>query len=288
MCSCGFDLRPRKRAGLHCADRSTGGAVRAPLRDYRTSPAKTVTIAHLGEAMLSCFDPGFPAHPLFYSPVREEKSSHLLPTMHKFGMCWLNFADRSILSANQSQLQLATAHSANGSLPRIPSDAQLRGQIPTAVCLAETACTPSRSLLNSWTSRDVKAYGEGGIRDFAPAYEIREGSIHRRSPDYALYGRTGPCSSPIGASALARSGSLIFFFRAARVSYARWPAKHDAGILPAWLCPPNREFRCSSSAATETLQAGRTRGTHTLPFSALHSNRGNSRGAVNDSNGFES
>src|SRR5204863_8244168 len=103
------------------------------------------------------------------------------------------------------------------SLPRIPSDAHLRGRFHG--CLLGGAAGDALGAPVEFLDLDeiVKAYGEGGIRDFAPAYG-KLGSI-TDDTQMTLFTAEGMLSAQL-ASAL--GGQEPDFFRAANVSYAGW------------------------------------------------------------------
>src|SRR6266480_4034223 len=138
--------------------------------------------------------------------------------------------------------------------PRIPSDAHLRGRFHG--CLLGGAVGDALGAPVEFLDLEeiVMAYGEGGIRDFAPAYG-KLGSI-TDDTQMTLFTAEGMLSAQL-ASALGGQASVFLrgngFLRA---------LADDAGNFPAWFVR-RREFRLASAAA-ETLQPTRT-GNH-LPF----------------------
>jgi ADP-ribosylglycohydrolase len=148
------------------------------------------------------------------------------------------------------------------SLPRIASDAQLRGRFQG--CLLGGAAGDALGAPVEFLDLEeiVKAYGEGGIRDFAPAYG-KLGSI-TDDTQMTLFTAEGMLSAQV-ASAL--RGQEPDFFRAATVSYARWLTTQEisqrglsAAAKSGWLLQQRKLF------------SRRAPGTTCL--SALHSNRG--------------
>jgi ADP-ribosylglycohydrolase len=159
------------------------------------------------------------------------------------------------------------------SLPRIASDAQLRSRFHG--CLLGGAAGDALGAPVEFLDLEeiVKAYGEGGIRDFAPAYG-KLGSI-TDDTQMTLFTAEGMLSAQL-ASAL--RGQELDFFRAATVSYARWLMTQEIsqrGLSTAaksgWLLQQRKLF------------SRRAPGTTCL--SALHSNRGKVTRAANDSKG---
>jgi len=159
------------------------------------------------------------------------------------------------------------------SLPRITSDAHLRGRFHG--CLLGGAAGDALGAPVEFLDLDeiVMAYGEGGIRDFAPAYG-KLGSI-TDDTQMTLFTAEGMLSAQL-ASAL--GGQEPDFFRAATVSYARWLMTQEisqrglsAAANSGWLLQQRKLF------------SRRAPGTTCL--SALHSNRGKVTRAANDSKG---
>src|SRR5229473_3337008 len=159
------------------------------------------------------------------------------------------------------------------SLPRISSDAQLRGRFHG--CLLGGAAGDALGAPVEFLDLDeiAMAYGEGGIRDFAPAYG-KLGSI-TDDTQMTLFTAEGMLSAHL-ASAL--RGQEPDFFRAATVSYARWLMTQEISLRAlsatansGWLLQQRKLF------------SRRAPGTTCL--SALHSNRGKVTRAANDSKG---
>jgi ADP-ribosylglycohydrolase len=159
------------------------------------------------------------------------------------------------------------------SLPRIPSDAQLRGRFHG--CLLGGAAGDALGAPVEFLDLEeiLEAYGEGGIRDYAPAYG-KLGSI-TDDTQMTLFTAEGMLSAQL-ASAL--RGEAPDFFRAATGSYARWLMTQEisqrglsAAPKSGWLLQQRKLF------------SRRAPGTTCL--SALHSNRGKVTRAANDSKG---
>jgi ADP-ribosyl-[dinitrogen reductase] hydrolase len=158
-------------------------------------------------------------------------------------------------------------------LPRISSDAQLRGRFQG--CLLGGAAGDALGAPVEFLDLEeiVKAYGEGGIRDYAPAYG-KLGSI-TDDTQMTLFTAEGMLSAQL-ASAL--GGQEPDFFRAATVSYARWLMTQEisqrglaAAAQSGWLLQQRKLF------------SRRAPGTTCL--STLQSNRGKVTRAANDSKG---
>jgi ADP-ribosylglycohydrolase len=119
----------------------------------------------------------------------------------------------------------------------------------------------------------VKVYGEGGIRDYAPAYG-KLGSI-TDDTQMALFTAEGMLSAQL-ASAL--NGLPPDFFRAATASYERWLMTQE-----------NSRLLTSSSARVSWLLQQKKLFTRRAPgttcLSALHASRGKVTRAANDSKG---
>jgi ADP-ribosyl-[dinitrogen reductase] hydrolase len=159
------------------------------------------------------------------------------------------------------------------SLPRIPSDAQLRGRFRG--CLLGGAAGDALGAPVEFLDLEeiVKAYGDGGIRDYAPAYG-KLGSI-TDDTQMTLFTAEGMLSAHF-ASAL--RGQEPDFFRAATISYARWLMTQEisqrglsAAAKSGWLLQQRKLFSRRSPGTT--------------CLSALHSNRGKVTRAANDSKG---
>jgi len=159
------------------------------------------------------------------------------------------------------------------SLPRIPSDAQLRARFHG--CLLGGAAGDALGAPVEFLDLDeiVKAYGEQGIRDYAPAYG-KLGSITDDTQMTLFTGEGMLCAEL--ASAL--GGRAPDFFRAATGSYARWLTTQEisqrglsAARKSGWLLEQRKLFSRRSPGTT--------------CLSALHSNRGKVTRAANDSKG---
>src|SRR5437660_12921038 len=158
-------------------------------------------------------------------------------------------------------------------LPRIPSDAHLRGRFHGCLLGGAAGDALGAPVESLDLEEFVLAYGEGGIRDFAPAYG-KLGSI-TDDTQMTLFTAEGMLSAQL-ASAL--GGQEPDFFRAATVSYARWLMTQEisqrglsAAANSGWLLRQRKLF------------SRRAPGTTCL--SALHSNRGKVTRAANDSKG---
>lgn len=159
------------------------------------------------------------------------------------------------------------------SLPRIASDPQLRARFHG--CLLGGAAGDALGAPVEFLDLEeiVAAYGEGGIRDFAPAYG-KLGSI-TDDTQMTLFTAEGMLSAQL-ASAL--RGQEPDFFRAATISYARWLMTQEisqrglsAAAKSGWLLQQRKLFSRRSPGTT--------------CLSALHSNRGKVTRAANDSKG---
>ena len=159
------------------------------------------------------------------------------------------------------------------SLPRIPSDAQLRARFHG--CLLGGAAGDALGAPVEFLDLEeiVKAYGEQGIRDYAPAYG-KLGSITDDTQMTLFTGEGMLCAQL--ASALA--GQAPDFFSAATASYARWLTTQEisqrglsAAAKSGWLLEQRKLFSRRSPGTT--------------CLSALHSNRGKVKRAANDSKG---
>jgi len=159
------------------------------------------------------------------------------------------------------------------SLPRIPTDASLRGRFHG--CLLGGAVGDALGAPVEFLDLDeiVKVYGESGIRDYAPAYG-KLGSI-TDDTQMTLFTAEGMLSAQL-ASAL--HGLPPDFFRAATASYGRWLITQE-----------NSRLTSSSSAKVSwLLQQKRLfsrRAPGTTCLSSLHASRGKVARAANDSKG---
>src|SRR2546429_4566552 len=159
------------------------------------------------------------------------------------------------------------------SLPRIPSDAHRRGRFQG--CLLGGAAGDALGAPVEFLDLEeiVLAYGEGGIRDFAPAYG-KLGSI-TDDTQMTLFTAEGMLSAQL-ASAL--GGQEPDFFRAATGSYARW-------LMTQEIFQRGLSAAANSGLLLQQLKLFSRRAPGTTCLSALHSNRGKVTRAANDSKG---
>jgi ADP-ribosyl-[dinitrogen reductase] hydrolase len=159
------------------------------------------------------------------------------------------------------------------SLPRIPTDASLRGRFHG--CLLGGAVGDALGAPVEILDLDeiVKVYGEGGIRDYAPAYG-KLGSI-TDDTQMTLFTAEGMLSAQL-ASAL--HGLPPDFFGAATASYGRWLITQENSRLTA-----SSSAKVSWLLQQKKLFSRRAPGTTCL--SALHASRGKVTRAANDSKG---
>jgi ADP-ribosyl-[dinitrogen reductase] hydrolase len=159
------------------------------------------------------------------------------------------------------------------SLPRIPTDASLRGRFHG--CLLGGAVGDALGAPVEFLDLEeiVKAYGEGGIRDYAPAYG-KLGSI-TDDTQMTLFTAEGMLSAQL-ASTL--HGLPPDFFRAATASYGRWLITQENSRLTA-----SSSAKVSWLLQQKKLFSRRAPGTTCL--SALHASRGKVTRAANDSKG---
>jgi len=159
------------------------------------------------------------------------------------------------------------------SLPRTPSDAQLRGRFHG--CLLGGAAGDALGAPVEFLDLEaiVKAFGEGGIRDYVPVHG-KLGSI-TDDTQMTLFTGEGMLSAHL-ASAL--RGQAPDFFRAATGSYERWLMTQEisqhgpsAAAKSGWLLQQRKLFSRRSPGTT--------------CVSALQSNRGKFTRAANDSKG---
>jgi ADP-ribosyl-[dinitrogen reductase] hydrolase len=158
-------------------------------------------------------------------------------------------------------------------LPRIPSDAQLRGRFHG--CLLGGAAGDALGAPIEFLDLDeiVMAYGEGGIRDLAPAYG-KLGSI-TDDTQMTLFTAEGMLSAQLAA---ALGGQEPDFFRAATVSYARW-------LMTQEISQRGLSATANSGWLLQQRKLFNRRAPGTTCLSALHSNRGKVTRAANDSKG---
>src|SRR5258708_36079495 len=112
------------------------------------------------------------------------------------------------------------------SLPRTPSDSRVRSRF--GGCLLGGAVGDALGAPVEFLDLDeiVSAYGEQGIRDYAPAY----GKLGAITDDtqMTLFTAEGLLSA---RSASVLQGQDPDFFRAAVTSYARWLTTHQNSLL---------------------------------------------------------
>src|SRR5712692_1255888 len=159
------------------------------------------------------------------------------------------------------------------SLPRIPSDSHVRSRF--SGCLLGGAAGDALGAPVEFLDLDeiVRAYGEQGIRDFAPAY----GKLGAITDDtqMTLFTAEAVLSAHV-ASVL--QGQEPDFFRAAAGSYARWLMTQQNSRLVSSGNP-----KASWLLQQKKLFSRRAPGTTCL--SALQSSRGRVTRATNDSKG---
>jgi ADP-ribosyl-[dinitrogen reductase] hydrolase len=158
-------------------------------------------------------------------------------------------------------------------LPRIPSDPSLRGRF--SGCLLGGAVGDALGAPVEFLDLDqiVRAYGEGGIRDYAPAY----GKLGAITDDtqMTLFTAEAMLSAHVGAALQSQEPD---FFRAAAGSYARWLMTQENSRL----------VSSASASASWLLQQKKLfsrRAPGTTCLSALQTSRGNVTRAMNDSKG---
>ncbi len=159
------------------------------------------------------------------------------------------------------------------SLPRIPSDSRVRSLFRG--CLLGGAVGDALGAPVEFLDLDeiLRAYGEPGIRDFAPAY----GKLGAITDDtqMTLFTAEAVLSAHV-ASAL--QGLEPDFFRAAAGSYARWLMTQQNSRLVS-----SGNAKASWLLQQKKLFSRRAPGTTCL--SALQNNRGKVARAMNDSKG---
>src|SRR5207245_2077490 len=159
------------------------------------------------------------------------------------------------------------------SLPRIPSDSQLRSRFRG--CLLGGAVGDALGAPVEFLDLDeiVRAYGEQGIRDYAPAY----GKLGAITDDtqMTLFTAEAMLSAHLAAALQSHEPD---FFRAAVRSYARWLMTQENSRLltstsakPSWLLQQNKLFS--------------RRAPGTTCISALQTSRGKVTRATNESKG---
>jgi ADP-ribosyl-[dinitrogen reductase] hydrolase len=156
-------------------------------------------------------------------------------------------------------------------LPRIPSDASLRGRF--SGCLLGGAVGDALGAPVEFLDLDqiVRTYGEEGIRDYAPAY----GKLGAITDDTQMTLFTAEAMLSAHVAAVLESQEPDFF-RAAAGSYARWLMTQENSRL------------VSSASASWLLQQKKLfsrRAPGTTCLSSLQTSRGNVTRAMNDSKG---
>lgn len=159
------------------------------------------------------------------------------------------------------------------SLPRIPSNTQLRNRFHG--CLLGGAVGDALGAAVEFLDLEeiVRVYGEGGIRDYAPAYG-KLGSI-TDDTQMTLFTAEPMLSAHLAA---ALNGQPPDFFRAATRSYARWLMTQENARLG-----PSANTKASWLLQQKRLFSRRAPGTTCL--SALQTSRGQVARAGNDSKG---
>ena len=158
-------------------------------------------------------------------------------------------------------------------LPRIPSDSQVRSRFRG--CLLGGAVGDALGAPVEFLDLDeiVRAYGEQGIRDYAPAY----GKLGAITDDtqMTLFTAEAVLSAHLAAALQSQEPD---FFRAAAVSYSRWLMTQENSRL----------ISSGSQKASWLLQQKRLfsrRAPGTTCLSALQTSRGKVTRATNDSKG---
>src|ERR1700674_3231690 len=159
------------------------------------------------------------------------------------------------------------------SLPRIPSDSSMRSRF--SGCLLGGAVGDALGAPIEFLDLDeiVHAYGEEGIRDYAPAY----GKLGAITDDTQMTLFTAEAMLSAHVAAVLESQEPDFF-RAAAASYARWLMTQENSRL----------VSCASSKSSWLLQQKKLfsrRAPGTTCLSALHSSHGKVTRATNDSKG---
>jgi ADP-ribosyl-[dinitrogen reductase] hydrolase len=159
------------------------------------------------------------------------------------------------------------------SLPRVPSDSQVRSRFRG--CLLGGAVGDALGAPVEFLDLDeiVRAYGEQGIRDYAPAY----GKLGAITDDtqMTLFTAEAVLSAHLAAALQSQEPD---FFRAAAVSYSRWLMTQENSRL----------ISSGSQKASWLLQQKRLfsrRAPGTTCLSALQTSRGKVTRATNDSKG---
>ena len=159
------------------------------------------------------------------------------------------------------------------SLPRIPSDSRVRSRFYG--CLLGGAVGDALGAPVEFLDLDeiVSAYGEGGIRDYAPAY----GKLGAITDDtqMTLFTAEALLSAHVAS---AQQGQEPDFFRAAAAAYARWLMTQENSRLIS-----TGNAKSSWLLQQKKLFSRRAPGTTCL--SALQTSRGKVARALNDSKG---
>ncbi len=159
------------------------------------------------------------------------------------------------------------------SLPRIPSDLHLRSRFRG--CLLGGAVGDALGAPVEFLDLDeiLRAYGQQGIRDYAPAY----GKLGAITDDtqMTLFTAEAVLSAHIAAALQSQEPD---FFRAAAASYARWLMTQENSRLIS-----SGAHKASWLLQQKKLFSRRAPGTTCL--SALQTNRGKVTRATNDSKG---
>ena len=159
------------------------------------------------------------------------------------------------------------------SLPRIPSDSRIRNRFRG--CLLGGAVGDALGAPVEFLDLDeiVGAYGEQGIRDYAPAY----GKLGAITDDSQMTLFTAEAVLSAHVAAVLKSQEPDFF-RAAAISYARWLMTQENSRLGS-----SGSTKASWLFQQKKLFSRRAPGTTCL--SALQSSRGKVARATNDSKG---
>ncbi len=159
------------------------------------------------------------------------------------------------------------------SLPRIPSDSRVRSRF--SGCLLGGAVGDALGAPVEFLDLDeiVRAYGEAGIRDYAPAY----GKLGAITDDTQMTLFTAEALLSAHVAAVLQSQEPDFF-RAAATSYARWRMTQENSRLVS-----SGNAKASWLLQQKKLFSRRAPGTTCL--SALQSSRGKVTRAMNDSKG---
>ena len=159
------------------------------------------------------------------------------------------------------------------SLPRIPSDARVRSRF--CGCMLGGAVGDALGAPVEFLDLDeiIRAFGEGGIRDYAPAY----GKLGAITDDtqMTLFTAEALLSAHVAS---AQQGHEPDFFRAGAAAYARWLMTQENSRLIS-----SGNAKSSWLLQQKKLFSRRAPGTTCL--SALQTSRGKVTRAMNDSKG---